>query len=358
MKPKHKLFLGALVASSLGLALVFAVAVAANGTPAIDWWVFGAGGAPSSNGGVTLEDTLGQIVIGPSSAGDTSLEAGFWGGVGDLPELTVLKAAAPGDPRPGRTVAYTITVSNDGAGDATGAVISDTMPSDIVFAGPVTLEPPGAGTVGSPPLLVHSATITAGTSITVTFPVTVNACLATGALITNTASVSCTEMPAPVWASVPITVSNVKPKLGTVDPASGSGPISTTTFFTTTWTDDNCWTDLKQCYFHIGDSATIAGNVTLMYNARKDKLWLWDDVGWAWTGGYAPGTDNTMENDQATLYCALTTAAGSGDTVSVKWALEFKLGFEGDKRTGLKCKDRYKARAKGRWKGDWTVTGP
>jgi hypothetical protein len=63
-----------------------------------------------------------------------------------------------------------------------------------------------------------------------------------------------------------------------------------------------------------------------------------------------------MENSQAIVHCSLTTAQGSGDTLGVAWAIEFKPGFEGAKKLGLKCKDRSKARAKGKWKGTWTIS--
>jgi hypothetical protein len=148
---------------------------------------------------------------------------------------------------------------------------------------------------------------------------------------------------------------NQKPELGTVVPASGSGPVGVTAYFTTTWQDANGWADLKQCYFHIGASPSLLGNVTLMYNAVKDKLWMRTDDGTAWFGGYAPGSANTMENSQAVVHCRLTTVQGDGETLSVKWAIEFKAGYEGSKKTGLKCKDRDKARAKAKWKGTWTV---
>jgi uncharacterized repeat protein (TIGR01451 family) len=152
-----------------------------------------------------------------------------------------------------------------------------------------------------------------------------------------------------------ISVINSAPALGAVDPSSGSGPTGVTTYFTTTWTDASGWEDLKHCYFHIGDSPSIVGNVTLLYNAAKNKLWLRTDDGSAWTGGYLPGTDNTLENSQAIVDCNLTTAEGSGDTLTVKWAIEFKPGYTGTKKLGLKCKDRSKAKAKGKWKGTWTI---
>jgi hypothetical protein len=128
-----------------------------------------------------------------------------------------------------------------------------------------------------------------------------------------------------------------------------------TTYFTTTWTDGNGWEDLKHCYFHVGDGPSIAGSVTLMYNRAKDRLWLRSDDGAAWTGGYAPGSANTMENSQAIVHCDLTTVEGSGDTLSVTWVIAFKPGYTGTKNLGLKCKDDAKAKARGKWKGTWTI---
>jgi hypothetical protein len=73
------------IRASLILALVLilimgSVALAAEGLPTIDWWVFGSGGGPSSGGDVTLNDTIGQPFVGPSSGGDVSLQAGYWVG--------------------------------------------------------------------------------------------------------------------------------------------------------------------------------------------------------------------------------------------------------------------------------------
>jgi uncharacterized repeat protein (TIGR01451 family) len=274
----------------------------------------------------------------------------------ECPDLSIAKQADLSTAQPGQRITYTIVISNSG-GSATGAVVSDTLPGDLSLAGPVTLDPPDAGTVGAPPALVYDATIAADGAITVTFPVTVNTGLAVGTVITNTAAVTSSGVTTPEEASVAITVANARPKLGTVDPAGGSGPTEVTTYFTTTWKDTNGWEDLKQCYFHIGDSPSIVGNVTLLYNAAKEKLWLRSDDGTAWTGGFAPGTANLLENSQALVHCDPTTVLGAGDTLSVTWAIEFKPGYTGAKKTGLKCKDRSKAKAKGKWKGTWTVEG-
>jgi hypothetical protein len=61
------------------LFLLTAGAALALSTPTVEWWVFGSGGRTSSVGNITLNDTIGQPVIGPSSSGgDVSLESGYW----------------------------------------------------------------------------------------------------------------------------------------------------------------------------------------------------------------------------------------------------------------------------------------
>jgi hypothetical protein len=67
-------------AAALLCCLVVAGAALAQGTATINRWVISSGGAPSSGGNVTLNDTLGQPIIGPSSGGNVSLGAGYWGG--------------------------------------------------------------------------------------------------------------------------------------------------------------------------------------------------------------------------------------------------------------------------------------
>jgi basic membrane protein A len=163
----------------------------------------------------------------------------------------------------------------------------------------------------------------------------------------------CGETLGAVWEFT--TGANSAPALGAVDPSSGSGPTGVTTYFTTTWSDADGWEDLKQGYVHIGDSPSILDNVTLLYNAAKDRLWLRSDDGTAWTGGCSPGDASVLENSQAIVHCNLTTVQGSGDALGVTWAIEFKSGYTGDKKLGLKCKDVQKARAKAKWKGTWTI---
>jgi hypothetical protein len=148
---------------------------------------------------------------------------------------------------------------------------------------------------------------------------------------------------------------NSIPQLGTVTPSSGSSPAGVTTYVNTTWHDPDGWENLKHCYFHIGASSSPAGSVTLMYDVQNNKLWMRSDDGTAWLGGYALWSNNVIENRQAKVYCALTRDEGSGDTLSMRWAIKFKSDFRGVKKTGLKCTDRYNAKAKGAWIGTWNI---
>jgi len=62
----------------LALVLTFGGVSAQGSGPAVDWWVIASGGAPASGGTVTLNDTLGQPIIGPASGGNATLNAGYW----------------------------------------------------------------------------------------------------------------------------------------------------------------------------------------------------------------------------------------------------------------------------------------
>lgn len=125
-----------------------------------------------------------------------------------LPPLSVIKTVSDQAPDPGQRITYTITVDNNSAVTATQALISDTLPTGLELAGPVTLEG-GSGTVGLPPTLVSDLTISPLLRITVTFPVTVNAGLTPNTVLTNTAAVTSTEIVTPQTGSKAITVSPV-----------------------------------------------------------------------------------------------------------------------------------------------------
>lgn len=53
----------------------------ANGVIDVHWWVMGGGDGPLNAGGLHLESTIGQPVVGTGDAGGLTLRSGYWPGV-------------------------------------------------------------------------------------------------------------------------------------------------------------------------------------------------------------------------------------------------------------------------------------
>ena len=90
----NKLFAAGLMIGLLAFAAGAGPAPAAPaGSPAagpeVTWWVIGGGGGAASGGGITLDDTLGQPVIGPAGGGSVTTNAGYW-------QAPAAPAAVPG----------------------------------------------------------------------------------------------------------------------------------------------------------------------------------------------------------------------------------------------------------------------
>ncbi|WP_313918637.1 carboxypeptidase regulatory-like domain-containing protein [Tahibacter sp.] len=110
------------------------------------------------------------------------------------PDLSLTKSEGGVSASPGGSVAYTLTYRNNGAADATGTVLTETVPPNSTFnagastAGWVCAPDNNAGAICT--LAVGSVTAAAGPQ-TATFAVTVVSPLATGVTaLTNTASVA------------------------------------------------------------------------------------------------------------------------------------------------------------------------
>ncbi|MBN1315138.1 MAG: VCBS repeat-containing protein, partial [Anaerolineales bacterium] len=110
-------------------------------------------------------------------------------------------------PAPGQTITFTITVFNPLLNDLTDVEITDTLPKELEFVGPVILDPYQPDAIlaadsGDLPVLAAGVEITAGETVTLTFPVMVDERVKWGTTITNTASVVSNETPDPSSGSV------------------------------------------------------------------------------------------------------------------------------------------------------------
>jgi uncharacterized repeat protein (TIGR01451 family) len=217
-------------------AVSFTSTSTTDGGPIVEWaWGFGDGGTA---GGPTATHTY--TAFGSYTATLTVTDAcGYTDTVAVPlliligPSLTLVKSASYADPlEPGDTITYTIVISNAGPGDATGAFISDTTPTHTEFVSDsISIEPPMAGTPGTPPALVNNMTITAGQSVTVTYAVTVSVPLTAGTVIANVASVTSTGTPVSSDDAVTATVRGVDlsiAKSSSPNPAVPGGSITYT----------------------------------------------------------------------------------------------------------------------------------
>ena len=105
-------------------------------------------------------------------------------------DVQLTKTADDVGPEAGQVIDYLIIVENNDALAVTGATLTDTLPADVTVAGAITIDPPGAGTVGIPPNVVTNLTVQGNSGVTVTVPVKVDNGLSGGTVITNTAGVS------------------------------------------------------------------------------------------------------------------------------------------------------------------------
>ena len=110
-----------------------------------------------------------------------------------------------GDVTPGDTLRYQVVLTATGAGIATNTRIVDPLPANTTWQGNVTVTPPG-GVAGSPPNVLTGLSVPGGSTVTVTYDVRVNAPLAEGTVITNTATISSPNIPASLTTTVTDTV--------------------------------------------------------------------------------------------------------------------------------------------------------
>ncbi len=189
------------------IAPAFGVEIASVGAP--PWILTGHTLAPGQAVTVTFEVqtqaplTNGLTITNTASVTCTQIitpvSASAYTTVHSSPSLTITKTSQNQNPpqlNPDDTLRYIITLTNSGNGNATGTVVSDTLPANTTFVpGSVVISPTSAGgTPGTPPNIATGISVPGmGGSVTVQFDVKVNKPLQNGTVITNVAAARCTE---------------------------------------------------------------------------------------------------------------------------------------------------------------------
>jgi uncharacterized repeat protein (TIGR01451 family) len=167
---------------------------------------------------VKPEVANGTTIVNTASASSTEATIPVSDGVSlgvNFPVLGIRKQVNDIIPQAGQTVTYTLVISNSGEIAATNTVISDTLSNNLIFVGPVKLEPPQPGAIlatsaGNLPTLASGVTVGPGQQITLTVPVQVKPEVADDTTIVNTASASSEKVVGYVSDVVELTVTAKK----------------------------------------------------------------------------------------------------------------------------------------------------
>jgi hypothetical protein len=175
---------------------------------------------------------------------------------------------------------------------------------------------------------------------------------------TSTATPTPTPTPTNTSTPTPAPGGNHPPENGTLRPSSGGAPAGQVVYFTTTYIDPDGHADLKACRLHIGRwdaPKSLIGNAVFVYNPNNNRVRVRNDRGTRWWGGKPVGTDNVVQNSQAKVHCNLTTVTRSGNTITVRWAMEFKPAFSGRAAIYLKARDMAGLTSPLQIKGTWRI---
>ena len=109
-------------------------------------------------------------------------------------------------------------------------------------------------------------------------------------------------------------------------PPSGTGGTQTFLF---TGSSPNGFGYIDAMWLQFNWSLESAGGCFVIYSQTGNAIWLVNDTGSQWLGGYAPGTNNLLSNSQCSFNTASVTVFGFSNTLVLKVPLTFTTAFIG-----------------------------
>lgn len=298
----------------MGETISFIDATTTNGSPLVSWsWDFGDGTTAtgqSPNHVYLLPGNYLVTLTVTDTCGFTATGANILTVSG--PALSVTKTAAPEPVMPGDVLSYTIVIFNSGPDEATGVAIYDPRPANTQFvSGSVSITPPSAGGItGSPPVIADDLTVAAGTAVTVTYRVKVRSQTPDGTIITNTASVTGTQVYTPVIDTVTSTVFLPAPAINIDKSGPAAAQVGSTIVFTFTVSNAGN-TPLDNVVI----SDNIVSPINLVSNGNGDAI-LDQSESWLYSASYnipltSPGSITNTAFVTATYLSTMVTANDS-----------------------------------------------
>lgn len=112
-----------------------------------------------------------------------------------------------------------------------------------------------------------------------------------------------------------------------VNPSSGTGATQT---FIATYADANLYTDLSAVYLLLNSSLNGANACLAAYIRSANQIYLYNDAGNGLVAGsLTPGTAGTIANSQCSISGTGSSASGSGNNLTVGFAITFQSAFPG-----------------------------
>jgi hypothetical protein len=147
----------------------------------------------------------------------------------------------------------------------------------------------------------------------------------------------------------------VGPAAVSVTPSSGSGASQT---FALQFSDTAGASNLQQVWVYFNSTlANPADNACMLYySVATNQINLLNDNVTAWLPA-TPGTPATLGNSQCSLNVSASTAALSGNTLTLNLAMTFQAAFAGAENIYLYATDISGATSGWQQLGAWTVTG-
>ncbi len=90
----------------------------------------------------------------------------------------------------------------------------------------------------------------------------------------------------------------------------------------------------------IGKVNAWTNSIAAVYNRPQNVLYLRNDDGSAWLGGYAPGSAHSISNSQGTIDCASTSVTVQDNDLTVNWHITPRTGSLGTNTIWAYCDDQ------------------
>jgi hypothetical protein len=146
------------------------------------------------------------------------------------------------------------------------------------------------------------------------------------------------------------------PTIVSLSPSSGTFKPNTAYTFTAVHSDANGLEDIKSANFLVNTNSNTTGAFFAHYRRDQRLLFLYN--GTTQVGGYAPGSNNTIETPYGWLYCNQTTVSGSGNNLTIGWRVNFKPTILGTEKVYLSSTDMSNLSSGTVQKGTITIDNP